>query len=183
MLEQRTVSCSHLEGLLPTLVSSTLRYERCGRWTFRSHRQSYRCPDSFWRCLTLSSDLNIMQKSRTGSTVIVFSQTATAFGGILPVWKKHVVSCDSVYKVWGLVCLMVCLIKPVAGVPFWNITITKTQIKSSLEEIQLHVSISVFPKYLSLVCPKNQSNNRMQNERQIWALMNSVLTGSVRTNN
>jgi len=32
-----------------------------------------------------------------------------------------------------------------------------------------------FPKYFSLTCPKNQSKNRIQNERPIWALRSSVL--------
>lgn len=74
MLKQRTVCCSHLEVHLVRVVSSTeawkmWKMENClpiQQWQAIS-------PASFWRCLALSSDLNIMQKSLTGSTASLFT--------------------------------------------------------------------------------------------------------------
>lgn len=62
-----------VEVLLLSVVSSTLRHEKCGKWIFSSGTKSYCCPDSFWRCLALPSDLHIMQKSLTGSTASLFT--------------------------------------------------------------------------------------------------------------
>lgn len=178
MLEQRTVSCSHLEGLLGTLVSITLWYENCGRWAVRTQMQSSHCPDSFRRCLALSSELSMVWKGLTGSTAIVFSQTSAAFGGISPVWKDHMI-----FLMWFSVQSMrIGMSNAMSNQTCCRHPFLEHHNYSSLEEVQLHVSVCDFPKYFSLVCPKNQSISRMQNERQIWAPMNSVLTGSIRAN-
>lgn len=76
MLKQRTF-CSHLEVHILSVVPSTWGHEKCGIWICSRGKKLYHHPESFWRCLVLSSELHIMQKSFTGSTASLFTDCSS----------------------------------------------------------------------------------------------------------